>query len=389
MYFDFKTYFLFMYRAFFRSREAHFRMTPTRAIALALFFLLLFPLFELFTALCLMLDNVFFPGYRRIRLDTPLFIVGPHRSGTTFLQKLISKDETQFFCFRTWEILFPSILQKKVLAWLGRLDRRAGGPVEATIRRHEARILGEFRASRLSLLEPAEDDKLELHTFSSHALLWFAHSKGLEWSLHFDEKASERDRERIMGFYHRCIQRQAYFKGGDLHFLSKAPFACFRIRTIYHYFPGCRLIYTIRNPLDGVPSMMSTAKTFAEALANLDSWKAYKALAYETIKKMYRYPLAQFAQADERSYALVVHHDLLHNLNETVRRLYEKFGYELGEEFAAALAEADQKQREFRSTHQYSLEQFGLDREQILTDFQDIFERFGFDTRAPAKSEPA
>ena len=387
MFFDVKAYIRFIRLFFFRSwRDVPFRMTPRRVCVFALC-LFLFTVFELFTAVCMLLDNVFFPGYRRIRVDKPLFIVGPHRSGTTYLQQLIARDESQFFCFKTWEIVFPSILQKKVLAWCGRVDRKLGGRLEARIRQREARTLGAFRATRRSLFEPVEEDKLFVHTFSMPWLLWFLHpDEDLPAAVAFDERGTERERARTMRFYLACIKRQSYFAGGDRRFLSKAPVSCFRIRSLYRYFPGCRMIYTIRNPLEGVASMLDTGRSAGRAVGALDHWDVYQGQFYEVIKEMYRYPLAQFEQADERTYALIVHDDLLHNLNQTIRSVYEKFGYELSPAFAAVLAEQDAKQRRFRSPHQYSLAEFGLDPERIRKDFGFVFERFSFGAgTAPAE----
>jgi len=390
MFFDVRTYVRLIRLTFFRRwRDRVFRMTPARACGFALL-LLLFSVFELFTALCLMLDNVFFPGYRRVTPDKPLFIVGPFRSGTTFLQQLIAKDDSQFFCFRTWEIIFPSILQKKALAWCGRLDRKLGGRLEALIRRREARTLGAFRATRRSLFEPVEEDKLLVHMFSLPWLLWFLDPDGdLPRAMAFDQRGTDRDRTRVMRFYLGCIKRQAYFTGGGRRFLSKAPLACFRIQSLYRHFPGCRMIYTIRNPLEAVASMLGTGKAAGEAaLGTFDNWRAYQGQFYEVIKEMYRYPLAQFAQADERTYALVVHDDLLQNLDQTVRGVYEKLGYAVSDAFAAVLAEEDRKQRQFRSPHPYSLTEFDLDPELVRKDFGFVFERFAFDswTSAPSPS---
>lgn len=381
MYFDFRTYFRFMYLAFFRSKESHFRLTAGRAVALALFFIF-FPLFELFTFICLILDHLLFPGFHKIELEKPLFIVGPHRSGTTYLHRLLARDDGQFFCFRLWEIAFPSILQKKVFSLFGWLDRKLGRRLESAIRRQEVRRLGEYHTSihETSIFDPAEDDKLTAHIFSTLALTWFVHSGELGWLMHFDQKASQKDRDRIMKFYRTCLKRQAYFKGGKRKLLSKAPFACFRIDSIYQYFPGCRMIYTIRNPLDAVPSMLDVAKRFWES-GGMKGGFPHQEWAYQTVKEMYNYPLSRFAEADETSYKLVVFDDLLQRPRETVVAMYRKFGYQMREEFLQILREEDEKQRRFRSRHKYTLEQFGLCHNQILTDFEDIFDRFGFHKR--------
>ena len=380
MYFDFRTYFRFLYLAFFRARDVHFRLTPRRVVGLLLFFVL-FPLFELCTAICMLLDHVLFPGFRKLRIEKPLFIVGPHRSGTTYLHRLLSRDEAQFFCFRLWEIVFPSILQKKVIRLLGRIDRKLGGRGEAALQRHEERRLGDYYAKihKLSFFEPEEDDKLQAHTCSTLALLWFVHAGELDWLLHFDEQAREKDKQRIMRFYVGCLKRQAYDAGGGRRLLSKAPFGCLRIRSLYEYFPDCRVVYTVRNPLDAVPSMLDVARHIWTAAAKLDNWQAHQAWTYELIRTMYDYPLAALDAADPATYELAMFQDLLDNPGATVRAMYAKFGYHLGSEFDAALREEDTVQRGFQSRHEYSLDQFGLTADRVVADFEDVFERFRFE----------
>jgi hypothetical protein len=386
VYFDFRTYFRFLCLALFPGKKDAPR-SPRRVVGL-LFFFLLFPVFELFTAACLLLDHVLFPGFRKVELTKPLFIVGPHRSGTTYLQRLLAKDEDQFFSFRLWEIVFPSILQKKVLAWVGRVDRLLGRRLEALVRRQEARQLGTFQADlhEMSLFEPDEDDLLLIHTFSTLVLGFFVDASHYRWLLYFDTMASEKDRERIMRFYRACLKRQGYYKGAKRILLSKTPFGCFRVDALYRYFPGCRMIYTIRNPLQAVPSMLDMAKRVWQSTAAMKDDFPLKAWAYDTVKAMYEYPLSRFAEADESTYEFVVYDRLVQHPSATVKAIYEKFGFDLGEAFQRVLEPEDEKQRRFRSQHEYSLDQFGLSPEQILRDFRTVFDRFGFGVATPSAS---
>jgi hypothetical protein len=230
----------------------------------------------------------------------------------------------------------------------------------------------------ISAFEPEEDDKLQLHTFSTLALMWFVHPAELEWLLYFDEKASQKDRDRIMRFYRSCIMRQAYFKGGNRTLLSKAPFACLRIKSIYEYFPGCRVIYTLRNPLTSVPSMLDVARKYWETTSGLRNWDAHQGWLYETIREMYRYPLACFASTDPTTCEIVVHDDLLSKPRDTIRGFLQKFGYRISPAFDEMLKAEDRKQAQFRSRHVTSLEQFNLKREQVMADFGDVFANYTF-----------
>lgn len=381
MYFDFRAYVELMYRALFRSREANVRMTPKRAAALLLFFLVLFPAFALVTALCLLLDHVLFPGFRRISLDRALFIVGHPRSGTTYLQKVIAQDEGQFFSIRSWEAMCPSILQKKLVSGLGRLDRATGGRLRAAILRREARRQSAHNALHANgLFELAEDDRLLLHAFSAPGIFWLLHPIEPGWQFHFDKLARPRDRERVMRFYRACFQRQAYFKGGGRILLSKTPANALKVRSLREFFPGCRMIYTVRNPLDAVPSLISLGRQFGEGGAGTANWDAQQRWLYEGIREMYRHPLACFPEFDPGTWEIVRYDDLLQRPRETVRRVYEKFGYTVSPAFDERLRREDESQRNYRSTHRPDAARFGLTRERMVEDFREVFERCGFET---------
>ena len=63
------------------------------------------------------LDKILF-DFNSIKIKKPIFIIGFPRSGTTFLHKVISKDN-QFTTPRLWELLFaPSIIQKYIFKFL-------------------------------------------------------------------------------------------------------------------------------------------------------------------------------------------------------------------------------------------------------------------------------
>ncbi|HBX74384.1 MAG TPA: sulfotransferase, partial [Halieaceae bacterium] len=82
------------------------------------------PLATLFHTLCFLLDYVFFPRLWTQRVVAPVFIVGHARSGTTLVHRLLSADGERFSYFLYWETLFPSLLQKRVIRWLGTVDTR-------------------------------------------------------------------------------------------------------------------------------------------------------------------------------------------------------------------------------------------------------------------------
>jgi hypothetical protein len=62
--------------------------------------LVLLSVWALYHAICMELDKVFFPRYRKTQIKNPVFIVGNARSGTTLFQRLLSADEDNFVYFK-------------------------------------------------------------------------------------------------------------------------------------------------------------------------------------------------------------------------------------------------------------------------------------------------
>jgi hypothetical protein len=108
MYFDFQTYFKVIRLVLTDKPNA-------RRLLIHLLTLWLLSAWAVLNAVCMHLDRLFCAGYRRIQIEKPVFIVGNARSGTTLFHRLLCGDEDRFVYFRTWEILFPSLVQKKAI----------------------------------------------------------------------------------------------------------------------------------------------------------------------------------------------------------------------------------------------------------------------------------
>ena len=59
-------------------------------------------------------------------------------------------------------------------------------------------------------------------------------------------------------------------------------------------------------------------------------------------------------------YYCIDYRDLTRNPREAIEKLYQHFGWELSDAFRARLKAATERQRNFKSKHEYTLEEFGL-----------------------------
>jgi len=355
----------------------------SRRVFFLLGFFFVYSLVQLFNLLCFALDRILYPDFANRKLQAPVFIIGPPRSGTTFIHRLLSKDEANFFCFRTWELIFPAIVQKRMIARLGRIDSRLGSPLHRAIERFEAGRFQEFgKMHKISLFSPEEDDKLLIHIFSFHGLVWlFPYPDELRWLNYFDQLGPDQERDRIMRFYRMCIQRQARYLDTRSHLLSKNPFSCHKIASLLHHFPGCKFIYMIRNPLDVIPSMISLANGITRNTLKMPGGNQLEQEAYQTALSFYRYPLKLLEEQDPACYTIVNYEDLVRNPSLVVQNIYQHFGLPLSDAFRQLLVEEDLSMKRYQSRHTYSLQQLSIGPQRIREDLGEIFLRFGFDQR--------
>lgn len=359
--------------------------TPRRRVIFAAF-CLGYPLLEGFIWTGLLMDDLLFRGYRRDPVPSPVFIIGNHRSGTTFLHRLLSKDDRQFSTMKMWEILLaPSITQRRAVEGIAGAARWFREKLIEGLKRLESDWHEKSVMHDVSFQEPEEDDYLLLH-------IWSALTIGLSSGLlseaipytFFDTALPEKDRHRIMGFYRQCIRRHMFSdKTVDRpprKYLAKNPAFSPKVATALKFFPDARFIYLVRNPLEMVPSFVSMMRFSWNVLGIPGRDRALADYIIEMARHWYAYPLQELDAAPEGRAAIVTYNELTRDPEMTVQRIYKELDLNIGPEFAEVLKTDAATSKSYKSRHQYNLKTLGLSREQILQDFSDIFDRFGFDT---------
>jgi len=371
--FDFQTFFT-MFRLAFRDR-----MSPRRrTVVIALLFLI--PLFATVNAVCMLLDRVLFPGFRRVEPRAPIFIIGHARSGTTLMHRLMTADRRMSW-FMTYEMLVPSIVQRRIIRALGAWDRSRGGAMEKRIAAWEDRTFAKGRQMHpMSLTGPEEDEfVLASACMSGVWVTVFPYMRELDY-LYYTDEMSPRRRRRILAFYRQCVQRQLYLNGADRTHCSKNPTFAGKLESLIETFPDARFVVMNRNPYETIPSLLKMMERNWKA-SDCDRDRMSDSLARLGRQSFhtYRYPYEVLARHPEVAHAIVDYRDLVANPRSTVGRVYAELGLEMTAEFDEALTLEEQRSRSHRAEHVYSLREFGLSRDEIRDELADLFDRFGWD----------
>jgi hypothetical protein len=244
-------------------------------------------------------------------------------------------------------------------------------------------------------IDKAEEDEATFAlAFQTPAInLFVPYPEELEQLNFFDLQPKE-DRRRFMQFYREVVQRHLFANGPDKTFINKNVFFGARIRSVLEEFPDAIFVYMIRHPYEALPSFLNMWR---------DKWKVHspeiddespqaKALV-KLAFDYYRYALACRRHVPRNQFHVVSYDDLVADPRGTVERIYDKLGFEISPAFAQELDAATSKQRFYESTHEYSLEQFGLTKREVYEALRDVFDEFGFDpeleTERPMIEAPA
>ena len=229
---------------------------------------LLAPLFFVLQALHwtgFLLDALLFPAYRRVLLRRPVFISGIPRSGTTFVHRSLASGLIGFTTFSTWEALFaPSITERMLLRFAARADRLIGSPGRKALAWGTRRLTANDALHPIRLDEGEEDYLALLPVAACFILILLFPASPATWRLARLDQWAPRDRDVLLEYYHRCLQRHLFFHGQNKTLLSKnAAFASW-LPYLHARYTDARFLVCVRPPAEALLSNLSSLKPALE-----------------------------------------------------------------------------------------------------------------------------
>jgi len=385
MSYNFRLFWRMFYRSFFGWKDTPARLTRKRLVFLMLFYLV-WPLGALAHWFFFFVDDILFPGYKSQPVEKPLFILGNFRSGSTFLHRLLSRDEN-FTSLTIWDIyLAPSVTQKKITSFISRIDYKLGGRLHHLLYAFDRATLGKIRIHPISFFKPEEDENIHFQNWDGYFISYlFPFLDELPNYQHFDEALSAEHKHRIMSFYKSMLQRHLYATGKK-YFVAKNPAFSPKIETLSAFFPDARIIYLVRNPLDMLPSTISWINYARRQSTDPKEEHLYIDEILDLTQHWYRYPLRYLDAHPSPRHLILEYDELIRNPEGVIRGFYEQFGYPDQPTLDKIVTEAIAETLAYKSDHNYSYEEMGFTRQQIIELYAEIFERFGFDKREPTLS---
>ena len=318
-----------------------------------------------------LLDELLFPGYRRVKVSRPVFIIGIPRSGTTLLQRTLASDPA-FTTMMTWEcLLAPSISERYCLRLLAR-------PLQPLLPRlHRLSITKRLRAiHELSLSAPEEDFLTLLPVWSCFIqIVMFPEAAGIRRLAFFDSAVPVAERRLIMHFYHRCLQRHLYFHGTARRYLAKNPSFTSWQTSLRETFADAHIIACSRPPSATVPSQLSALQPSLALFGVREITPEFRNFLIEMLHHYYQ-QLRYLAVDTDKRISFVAMTDLCADLVGVLTTLYADMEQSMTKTQSREYRRQAQTVAGYRSGHHYRMQDFALDEPAIRQRFSDVWPVF-------------
>lgn len=307
-----------------------------------------------------------FPETTSLPVERPIFVLGFPRSGTSVLHNLLAQDPANR-APRMWETVQPAVPARQL--------ERSPNLRQRRVKRF-LRFL-DYVAPQLKTLHPIDpegpEECLPLLVNSLITPL-FAYNGPLyrDWLLTAPPDVFL-DCYRYYKKQIQILQRQEMRERWAL----KCPGHLFAMDALLRTFPDACIIQTHRDPYKLIPSGCSLAMIFEGILCertDVHSVAArYLQLSDETLR---RAMTARDKINPDRVYDLQFH-DLMNDPAGELRNAYAHFGLPFTSEHEAGIHDwLARNPRDKHGKHKYTLEQFGLERQQVDALFADYRDRF-------------
>ena len=320
----------------------------------------------------MVMDALFFPSWKKKKVDSPVFITGIPRSGTTFLQHTLAQDK-RFTSTPTWELLFaPSVSEKIFWSGVGRFLKPLGKFLSR--QKFFSKMEG---IHSLRLNEPEEDFLFLLQLNACFILIaLFPSAEGL-WRLsRFDQSLPKWERELIFYYYKACIRKHLYFQNNLENrqryiYLSKNPSFASMTGSLQRTFETAKLVVCARDPKKTVASQISSLKPAFELLGDGKAPDGFEEKCVSMLHDYYENLNSNLIATDAAP--LLLNEEIHLNLQTVIEDLYRRWNWEIDADFGQFLHKQSEKSLNYKSSHSYKLSEFGLDDASIEERFGDVW----------------
>ncbi len=199
------------------------------------------------------LDEILFSSYKQQNLK-PVFIIGPPRSGSTFLHRTLAGNEETFFAVRHIEWRFPFITVQKLINWFG-LESKIS-QINYWPTNEHGKIAAKLHQNNLHDWE--EDGIFFEECFLYHffVILRFPYKNLLPYLEDFTA-LPKKQQVHILQIHQKVVQKIMYLRGHNKLYLSKETKSMAKMELMIKLYPNARFVITTRQFADFMNSLFN------------------------------------------------------------------------------------------------------------------------------------
>lgn len=344
-------------------------------------FILLHLIGVLFISFGRILDEIFFPNYRKVDLKNPVFIISNPRCGTTFLHRLLCLDSDRYTHSLLYHTILPSITYIKIIHAFAFIDSKIGKPLHKFFKWLDGKFFsGWDEIHPMGFAKSEEDEALfTLMAYTPALILLSPWASKLEY-LNFLDKTDAKTKQKIKQFYISSLQRVVYATNPNATLLMKNVFSTGRLNFILDCFPNAKIIYPVRHPYNAIPSVISmfTSPWNVHSPEIKDDSNECRNFGKIAIS-YYAYLFDQKDKIKSDNLLILMYDEIVKTPKATALKIYDYFGFEVSENFMNALNGYTIESKKYKSKHSYSMAQYGIEKNDIYVPLKDLMDEFGFD----------
>lgn len=303
------------------------------------------------------------PGIDGMAVERPLLVCGLPRTGTTATVAMFAVDR-QFRFLRKWEAASP--VPPPVAHTEEHDPRRVAAHEKA-----KAYTLG---ALHLNDPDGPEEDLLALAGLTMRSFLgsYPTPDEYIRWWIEDDFQSTYAYHERVLKLLH-CER-------GPRRWLLKSPPHLFKLEAFAARYPDAQFVWTHRDPAKVIPSVASLHHNVF-ALSGVEPmvskrWTGKRSLDFWA--EGMRRGLEARARIGEHRFIDVYNSDVVRDPIGTFETTYARLRLTITADVKAALERYHAHHaRGAHGTHDYTLEEYGLTRDEVREAFKDYIDRFG------------
>jgi len=298
-------------------------------------------------------ERIFFSWMLKPQKSLIVYIIGAPRSGTTRLHKLIASNEQKFTAMKMWELFFaPSIIQKKAFSMVGKIDGFFNSIFSTTIKKTEKALFSKFNTIHpLSLFNVEEDALVLFHLFYTYHLSFLLGTEKSYAHLNRNKNIPK----AVWVYYKYCIENHQLQNPGKIY-VAKNPFFTAHTHSLKALFSEVKFINITRGIEEVAPSFFSMKNHLSKVFYGCEpSQKKYR-----EVLDLLNYWQECGASLQSPNSIQLNYLRLKEKPSEVVERIYKFLDLNLSSEQKEALFVEDENSKNFKSKHQYSMDEFIL-----------------------------